>query len=102
MGSAKILVNPMFLSHLKELQEFFEHDWNDLVRNKGGKKALKKEEVTMKGHMGRQTFSRPATLYFYDEVNRKNDPVEEVALDSWKRDDIKELLNNLLPDDVGV
>ena len=88
----------MFLSmHLKELQDFLDNDWDELLKKKGNVLRLEKKSSKMMNYGGLMDV-KPAVLYFYDTVYDGADAVEEVALDYWKKDDLRDLLSNLLPD----
>jgi len=97
--SAKLSIDTMFLSmHLKELQDFLDNDFDNLVKEKGNVLTLEKKSSKMMHYGMSSSDIKPAMLYFYDTIYDGANPVEEVALDSWKKDDLRDLLRNLLPD----
>lgn len=75
------------LKSMDEVNDFFEKDLDMLLDSK----AL----TAMQG----DPMQAPLLLFFKDNVLEplKNDPDESILLQKWKRDDIKELILNLLP-----
>lgn len=88
--SAAVVAGSAMVERLPEVKEFFEQDLADLVKLKG-EHALGTNEVH---HM------QPPVLLFFKGPKETGGPDadEVILLDKWKRDDIRDLLTNLLPD----
>lgn len=86
-----------------DLSEFVTHDWDALVQTKGSK-VLQKQTQSRGGAYG--FFAAPAVLYFFNaplptkalsatDLNQRAE--ERIYVDGWKRDEIRDMLESLLP-----
>lgn len=90
--SAAVLTGRMYVERLSEVKDFLEKDLPDLIERKG-EDALE--------HSSDVHPMQPPTLFFFRGKKERGGPNadEVIHLEKWKRDDIRELVDNLLPDE---
>ena len=106
---AVLKYDPDILKNYDEIQNFLKEDKEDVMKEKGNEAFLieqkQEDHRTMKGYgnfmgMFRSMYSSP-TIYFYKEIEDASKGTEaadeEVNLQGFKREDIKDMLLTVLP-----
>lgn len=109
---AAILVLPMGMPVPEEVQKLLDDNWNELLEAKGSDRLFQMELMPNLSTPGmRFMFSAPPTyIYFFDDkkdmanyrtatsvATIANAAKESISLQSWKREDIKDMLETMLP-----
>jgi len=103
---AAVLVTPGPHGHSEEIKKLLEEDWDKLIEGKGGDRLRMVENST--GSYSNSYFFgiTPVYLYFFNDKkisaskSLKDLEVgaqETLVLNGWKREDIRDMLQALLP-----
>lgn len=107
-----ILVLPKGMPVPEEVQKLLDDNWNELVETKGSDRLVQMEllpRATSALDMQRFLYPAPTFIHFFDEEITESHrsatsaatiadaAKESISLQGWKREDIKDMLQTMLP-----